>query len=667
MTTIPEQKTKESVPEFKFHHLHFYCDDLKTTEEYKHMEEKLNKFGELFTYTHDGKNDLEHGRKIWNEVTGTSVDPSAYIPQGQDIVTQLLHGVGCRVTGEHVGDAATARSLCVRFNDNRGVQFIVSSKNKLASDVVAKKQKMSVTYDHFLQSHIDEFYTEHGNKQGIACLGFEVGRGGLDIIYSRYQKKHPKLLASGKILEYAEGFRILEVFAYYKGAKLVTEADHGTIIRFVEVDQASNEKGVILPGMNVLSAEFDNACSPAYCDHWVSNVISREGFLDTLNDTLGFTPKVDFNAGVVAAGEAQIESTVTGNSTMFETVQTAEALVDQSQVYLPINNALSEVGHVHWFLEELGQGVQHVASRVKNLPAFIQQSNDYREMTGEGFTFLNIPRSYYGRLTVDDMVKYTNASKDLCENIFKTLISENLMDVTGVVKLNITNDEITDAISSISNDMNEKFIFVIKRSRYVNLYKLLRDHLSEESYLRIVRNKILVDIQGGDLLYQIFTSNVLQRKAGEEAPFLEFIQRVCSEKKCDDGSCKPIKPGCGGFGIRNFLTLFLSIEVSKAMRTVKDAKANGDTIAEQKANKQVAVFTAQLDEANPILTIISDAMTLEGELLDAAAKIVDEDNDEKKELIAKAMEQRKIKNNGQELLKATSLKYAKLMKELRES
>ena len=68
---------------------------------------------------------------------------------------------------------------------------------------------------------------------------------------------------------------------------------------------------------------------------------------------------------------------------------------------------------------------------------------------------------------------------------------------------------------------------------------------------QIVRNKVLVDIQGGDLLYQIFTSNILQRKAGEEAPFLEFIQRVCLiEKKNEDGSCKPIKPGCGGFGIR---------------------------------------------------------------------------------------------------------------------
>ncbi len=54
--------------------------------------------------------------------------------------------------------------------------------------------------------------------------------------------------------------------------------------------------------------------------------------------------KADFNAGVVAAGEAQIESTVIGNSSPFETTDEREALINQSQVYLPINNALSEVG-----------------------------------------------------------------------------------------------------------------------------------------------------------------------------------------------------------------------------------------------------------------------------------------------------------------------------------
>ena len=31
---------------------------------------------------------------------------------------------------------------------------------------------------------------------------------------------------------------------------------------------------------------------------------SRVGFLKTMEETLGFTPKVDFNAGVVAAGDA---------------------------------------------------------------------------------------------------------------------------------------------------------------------------------------------------------------------------------------------------------------------------------------------------------------------------------------------------------------------------
>ena len=102
MTTIPEQKTKESVPEFKFHHLHMYCDELKSTEEYKKMEQHLNNFHKACPYKEKGM-DLENGRKIWGELTGKAVDASAYIPQGQDLVTQLPHGVGWRVTGEYGG------------------------------------------------------------------------------------------------------------------------------------------------------------------------------------------------------------------------------------------------------------------------------------------------------------------------------------------------------------------------------------------------------------------------------------------------------------------------------------------------------------------------------------------------------------------------------------
>ncbi len=62
---------------------------------------------------------------------------------------------------------------------------------------------------------------------------------------------------------------------------------------------------------------------------------------------------MDFNAGVVAAGEAQIESTVTGNSSEVMTDDPLEALRDQSQVYLPINNTLSTVGYVHGLLQTL--------------------------------------------------------------------------------------------------------------------------------------------------------------------------------------------------------------------------------------------------------------------------------------------------------------------------
>jgi hypothetical protein len=61
--------------------------------------------------------------------------------------------------------------------------------------------------------------------------------------------------------------------------------------------------GMMIRGMQPLEeVEFvDAGVTCAYSDHWVSNVVDRRGFLDTLEDTLGFVPKVDFNAGVVAA------------------------------------------------------------------------------------------------------------------------------------------------------------------------------------------------------------------------------------------------------------------------------------------------------------------------------------------------------------------------------
>ena len=49
--------------------------------------------------------------------------------------------------------------------------------------------------------------------------------------------------------------------------------------------------------------------------------------------------------------------------------------------------------------------MQHIASRVASLPDYVQRCNDMRAITGEGFTFLNIPRTYYGLLEPALLVK----------------------------------------------------------------------------------------------------------------------------------------------------------------------------------------------------------------------------------------------------------------------
>lgn len=256
----------------------------------------------------------------------------------------------------------------------------------------------------------------HRGRQGVGVLAFAVDNHHVEAIKERYEQLHPTLIDSFYDEELPTGnkqHKILEVFACYhehnggggETSNSARLADPGTVLRFVQSDNSGSSESssllltddaystntttaapscCVLLGLSPCDAVFEDSSMAAYCDHWVSNVFDRTEFLDTLRDTLGFTPKVDFNAGVVAAGEAQIESTVTGNTSTRVTESKEAALRDQSQVYLPINNALSPVGHVHGFLQELGQGVQHVASRVENLVDFVQRGNEYREITGEG-------------------------------------------------------------------------------------------------------------------------------------------------------------------------------------------------------------------------------------------------------------------------------------------
>ena len=664
-----------------FSHIHLYVDSVEDVGVYKKMEADLNQLSSRIAEMGEEANDntsgdgqssgldIEKCRMLYDDITGRSsskILDEEFVPQGRDVVKQLMAGLGFRVTGQRMADSNT-KSVLVTTKDPNGVQIVVTS---LGGD--SEKDQ----YSHFDASNIQRFFDSHSNRQGIAVLAFEVTSGSIDTIHNRYMEMHPKLVTPQGIQTYEDGTKVLEVYAYYQGDVRESDADCGTVLRFVQRkgNADGNSMSCILPGLEPVDAVFDPSSQAAYCDHWVSNVISRTGFIDTLADVLQFTPKVDFNAGVVAAGEAQIESTVTGNDSPLSTTEVERALRDQSQVYLPINNALSEVGHVHGFLEEIGQGIQHVASRVNDLPSFVQRGNDYRKITGEGLTFLNIPRSYYGVLMESQFDQIlasitARAVMDVCE-------STQITSAEGAVDLELAGDDISRLLDSNMPEEYQKeyqskkdeILDIILRSRYANLYSLLRDHLTEEAYLKIVRNKILVDLQGDDLLLQIFTSNILQRKVGNEAPFFEYIQRVCSECLDENGCPATLKPGCGGFGIRNFLTLFLSIEVSKAMVEVSQAKASGDDERQIFAQTMVDVFTAQLNESNPILTEISDAMTLEGNLKTQLDIALSNNNlDEVQSLRLKLDEAGKAKAAGNTKLMECSMKYKVQMRALRES
>ncbi|CAJ1368799.1 unnamed protein product [Effrenium voratum] len=600
---VRQQLRSRTAMSVSFSHVHIYCDELKELSEYKSLESKLNEFNA-------GCGDLAAARqtwlRLWDGKPAVGTDPAQWRGHGQDVVEQMLVGLGFRVTGFGQSDT---RTMVVTSKDAEGVKFVITAHDKV-NESPAKRQKTEA-FDHLDAKHLERFAQHRAGRQGIAVLGFKVKPGELDGICKRYAEKHPKLLREGMPKEYP-GAKILEVFAYYQGETGTSDQDPGTVLRFVE--GAEDADFWVLPGLKPTAAAFDSSAVPAYCDHWVSNVVSRRGFLDTLEETLGFTPKVDFNAGVVAAGEAQIESTVTGNEPGTVIPDPQKALKDQSQVYLPINNALSEVGHVHLYLKEIGQGVQHIASRVEDLPALVQKANDMRKITGAGLSFLSIPRSYYGSLTARYLCRVSGLEEPAAQKLVAALRGAGLVDANDILDLDVSRERVLEALPSDSKDLLEH----VMRARYGNLHALLRDHISEDAYLRIVRNNVLVDVQGDDLLLQIFTNSILQRAAGEEAPFLEFIQRVCSDKKDPvTGEARPIKAGCGGFGIRNFLTLFLSIEVSKATRARAEAQAAGKTDLVQYYGRMVDAFTSQLEESNPVLTAISDAMTFEGEALEA--------------------------------------------------
>jgi hypothetical protein len=120
--------------------------------------------------------------------------------------------------------------------------------------------------------------------------------------------------------------------------------------------------------------------------------------------------------------------------------------------------------------------------------------------------------------------------------------------------------------------------------------------------------------------------------------------------------------------IRNFLTLFLSIEVSKAMREATDAKREGDETRSTLAQKRVDCFTSQLNDSNPILTKISDAMTEEGRCLqEMEAAVLLGDGAAAASWKEKMEAANKRKQEGNSKLMSCSAQYEAMMRSIREA
>ena len=105
------------------------------------------------------------------------------------------------------------------------------------------------------------------------------------------------------------------------------------------------------------------------------------------------------------------------------------------------------------------------------------------------------------------------------------------------------------------------------------------------------------------------------------------------------------------------------------MQEVSEAIVEGDEDRQRYAEQMVAAFTRQLNEANPILTAISDAMTDEGRTLEEIEKALASQapDVEIAVLQAKMEEASKRKQAGNHSLMECSARYNTLMKALREA
>jgi hypothetical protein len=117
------------------------------------------------------------------------------------------------------------------------------------------------------------------------------------------------------------------------------------------------------------------------------------------------------------------------------------------------------------------------------------------------------------------------------------------------------------------------------------------------------------------------------------------------------------------------LTLFLSIELGKAAAELDVAEASDTSLplVQQQidlAKAKITLFTEQLEESNPVLTSITDAMSAEGLARDVYTAATNDDS--KAAALAEFNAFKAVKEEGNQKLQGISMKYKLAARALRE-
>ncbi len=149
-TFTNNEKNEESLPNFvqvSFSHVHLYTDYIESIHVYKELENQINTLVQEMKVKEEEKDvkdvkdvqqvqqqkeqlDVKISRQLWKHINNIQneqeEEEEIFIPQGRDIIKQLISGLGFRITGQKY-IPNQSKNVVLTTKDLSGVQFIISS------------------------------------------------------------------------------------------------------------------------------------------------------------------------------------------------------------------------------------------------------------------------------------------------------------------------------------------------------------------------------------------------------------------------------------------------------------------------------------------------------------------------------------------------------------